>query len=135
MYFIKLFCSTFIVLLLIDISWVGLIAKNIYLENLSHLLNYSNGAFSPNGYAAILVYVLVVVGIICFVLPQANGNYLRALIWGAVFGLVIYGIYNFTNFATLTGWPLNLSFIDLAWGIILCAVVSVFATFMQKMLS
>ena len=43
------------------------------------------------------------------------------------FGLVTYATYDLTNLATLTGWPLGLTLVDLAWGTVLSAGVSTIA--------
>ena len=41
-----------------------------------------------------------------------------------LFGLVAYGTYDLTNLATIKGWSLKVTIIDLFWGGILTAVVS-----------
>ena len=48
-----------------------------------------------------------------------------AAAFGALFGLVVYGVYDFTNYSTLRQWPLVLALADTAWGtpgIARCAV-------------
>jgi uncharacterized membrane protein len=87
---------------------------------------------APNWPAAMIVYCAIAIGIMCFVLPKANGNYMLALVWGALFGAVTYGIYDFTNFSVLANWPLKITLIDFIWGMVLCSLTSCFATFMQK---
>ena len=44
-----------------------------------------------------------------------------AAAYGAALGLVIYGVYDFTNFSTLRQWPLLLTFADVAWGTVATA--------------
>lgn len=79
-----------------------------------------------------MVYLFIAIGILYFVLPKANGNYLTALIAGAIFGAVTYGIYDFTNHAILANWPLKMTIIDFIWGITLCSLSSMIVTFVQK---
>ena len=43
---------------------------------------------------------------------------------GALSGFIIYGVYNFTNHATLTHYTLRLSVIDTLWGSFALGVVS-----------
>ena len=43
---------------------------------------------------------------------------------GALFGLVAYGTYDLTNLATIKGWSLKVTIIDLLWGGILTGTVS-----------
>jgi len=40
----------------------------------------------------------------------------RALIGGAIFGLVTYATYDLTNLATIIDWILVITVVDLAWG-------------------
>jgi uncharacterized membrane protein len=131
----KLFISTLVYAFFLDMLWLGLIAKNIYASNIGPLMRTSGGAMAPNWPAAVIVYVFIAVGIMSFVLPKANGDYLTALAWGALFGAVTYGIYDFTNFSTLANWPLKITLIDFVWGCVLCGMTSSFAAFIQKWLN
>ena len=47
-----------------------------------------------------------------------------AILLGALFGFFTYATYDLTNLATLKGWPIQIVFIDIAWGAILTAIVS-----------
>jgi uncharacterized membrane protein len=46
--------------------------------------------------------------------------------------LIAYATYDLTNFATLKGFPLNIVFIDLAWGAVLTAIVSLAGFYIVK---
>jgi uncharacterized membrane protein len=131
----KLFFSTMIVFFLIDMMWLGFIAKNTYSEHIGSLLRKSGDMMTPNWYAAVIVYAILALGVMLFVLTRTNGNYLQAIIWGALFGFVIYGVYDFTNYSILANWSLKITLIDLVWGTFLCSTVSVIATYIQKLLS
>jgi uncharacterized membrane protein len=76
---------------------------------------------------AIAFYLLFVVGLVFFVIAPAltKGSWVHALLAGALFGLIAYATYDLTNLATLTDWPLLLTLVDLAWGAVLAASVSV----------
>jgi len=41
---------------------------------------------------------------------------LKVAMTGALLGLFAYGTYDLTNLATLKGWPVFLSILDMAWG-------------------
>ena len=58
------------------------------------------------------------------VIPRAPTVPLAAA-YGALFGLVVYGVYDFTNYATLRQWPLVLAFADVAWGVVASAICAV----------
>ena len=123
---ITLFIITLIFTILLDMVWL-FCAKSLYIQNIGDLFHKVNGVLSPNLTAGFIVYLLLVAGIIFFVVPKAHGNYLLALGFGMFFGGIIYGVYDFTNFATLANWPLQITIIDTLWGMVLCGLSSVFS--------
>lgn len=127
-----LFLCTIITILALDMLWLGVLAKNLYAVNIGELLRKSDGLMAPIWWAAAVVYVCIALGIIFFVLPKANGDYTQALIWGAAFGLITYGIYDFTNYSILANWPWQITLIDLIWGMVLCGLSSFIAVFVQN---
>lgn len=135
MQFLKLFLSTLIYVFFIDMLWLGVIAKNIYAQEIGSLLRMSGDSMAPNWPAAVVVYVAITLGILFFVLPKANGSYLQALGWGVLFGAITYGIYDFTNYSVLSAWSLKITLIDFVWGMVLCGLSSFFAAFMRNWFS
>lgn len=105
-----------VALAVLDAMWLGVLARDLYRDKLGPLL-----LDQPRWGAALLFYLLHTVGIVVFPLALAQG-WLGALLYGALFGLVVYGAYDFTNLATLRGWPASLTVIDLAWGTAVTAV-------------
>ncbi len=120
--FIKLFLVAFLVFLLIDLVWLGLIAKKFYRKHLGFLMSDD-----VNWTAAIIFYLVFVAGIVLFVVSPALGadSLSHAVIYGALFGFVTYSTYDLTNLATLKNWPLIITIIDLIWGTFLATSVSV----------
>jgi len=59
----------------------------------------TNGSMSPNIPSSLLVWMLIVLGLILFVLPKIpkTGSGFEGVLWGALFGLVVYGVYDLTN--------------------------------------
>jgi uncharacterized membrane protein len=100
-------------LLLLDLLWLGLIAKPLYQQGLAHLM-----ADQPNIAVAAAFYLLFPVGLMLFaVVPQAaDPDWTKALGLAAAFGFFCYATYDLSNLATLRQWPLRLSLIDMAWG-------------------
>ena len=119
--FFKLYGVSFIIFFAIDLLWLGIIAKNLYQNQIGHLLKTD-----VNWIAAIVFYLLFIGGLVIFVLMPAvaEGNVWKALYMGALFGLLTYATYDLTNLATLKDWPLSITFIDLAWGTFLGASTS-----------
>ncbi len=73
-----------------------------------------------------MVYLLIPAGIVLFVRPLlgANATAWQAFGWGAVYGLVLYGVYDLTNLAVLDKWSMRMTLADIAWGCVLCGSVS-----------
>lgn len=129
---ITLFLVTIIAVFTMDMIWLGVIAKNLYAENIGILLRKSGEAMTPIWWSAVIVYLCIALGILFFVLPKAQGDYFLAFSGGVILGMVTYGIYDFTNYSILANWPLKITLIDFSWGIVLCGFSSLFATFIQN---
>lgn len=123
---------TTVVFFAIDLVWLGVVAKNLYDRLLGNFL-----ADKVNWTAAIVFYLLFIVGIFIFaILPAVEkGSIWRALILGGLFGFFTYATYDLTNLATLKDWPLRIVFIDITWGVILTSMVSAAGYTIMKWLS
>ncbi|MDA3891509.1 MAG: DUF2177 family protein [Salinivirgaceae bacterium] len=112
---------TFIVFLMIDMLWLGVVAKNLYQKYLGGFLSET-----VNWTAAFVFYLIYIVGISIFAIyPAVNKDSAQnAIIMGALFGIFTYATYDLINLATLKGWPLPIVFIDIVWGAVLSAIVS-----------
>ena len=116
-----LYVLTLAVFFLIDLVWLGVVAKGFYRRHIG-------GFLSPKVQwgAAILFYLLFIAGLLVFAVGPAllRGEPLHALLHGALLGLVCYATYDLTNQATLKDWPLVVTVVDLAWGTVLGGLVS-----------
>lgn len=126
------FLLTTLVFLIIDMAWLGLIAKNMYQKYLGSFLTDK-----VNWSAAFIFYLVYVVGVSIFAIyPSVNKNSaFSAALLGGLFGFFAYATYDLTNLATLKGWPLPIVFIDIAWGVVLTAVVSVSGFYIAKFIN
>ncbi len=112
-----------IAMLVMDYIWLTFIAKPLYMQDLGKFFDIQNGSMQVNYFAAAIVYLGLLSGIFLFVLPRAD-SLVDAFVYGALFGLIIYGVYDFTNLATIKAWPLKISIIDMLWGGALCSATS-----------
>ena len=119
--FFKLYAIALPVFIAIDMVWLGLVAKNFYRNQIGFLMKTD-----INWAAAIVFYLLFVVGLVVFVIAPAieKNSWVHALLFGALFGLITYATYDLSNLATLKDWPLLVTVVDLAWGATLAASVS-----------
>ena len=123
---------TMLVFFAVDLLWLGVIAKNFYGRYLSDFLSDQ-----VNWTAAIVFYLLFIVGIFLFVILPAydKQSFAHALIYGALFGFFTYATYDLTNLATLKNWPLNVVIVDILWGMVLTATVSVSGYYITQWLN
>ncbi len=100
--------------LVIDMIWIGLIARNFYRNRLGHLL-----AASPNLTAAVIFYLMFVAGLVFFAVRPGviKNNLTEGLLKSALFGLMTYGTYDLTSLALIENWPLSVTLVDMVWGV------------------
>ena len=120
--FLKLLLIALPVYFVIDILWLGLIARGFYRDQLGDLLRPET-----NWTAAIVFYLIFLVGLVVFVIQPAvdAGSWSEALWRGALFGFVAYATYDLTNLAVVRDWPLTMTIVDIAWGAVLAASGSI----------
>ena len=124
--FIKLMLILAPVVLVVDLLWLGVVMKDFYGQEIGPLLLRNDNGLAPRWGAAIVVYLLIPAGLIFFVLPQltAQSSAGSAILRGALFGFVMYGIYDFTNLSVLEKWTLRITIVDMAWGTVLCGGIA-----------
>lgn len=126
---LKLYLITLLVFLGIDSLWLGFVAPKFYQAQIGYIMTKS-----PNLLAAGLFYLLFIVGMVIFVVePGVREQTLaQAVLRGALFGLVTYATYDLTNLATLEGWPILVTVVDLIWGTTLSAAVTLVSVWAGK---
>ncbi len=131
MTFFKLYLIALPVFFIIDMIWLGLIAKGFYGKHLGFLMRPR-----PNWTAAIVFYLIFIAGILIFVVmpAKADGSAIKAVWLGLAFGLVTYATYDLTNLATIKQWPLVVTVVDLIWGMVLSASVGFLTYVISKAL-
>ena len=119
--FILLWLLTVPIFFLIDLVWLGFVARDFYRGQIGSLM-----ADPIVWWAAILFYLLSIAGIIFFaVMPAIDArSWTKALTLGAAFGFFTYMTYDLTNVSTIQGWSVRLAVVDIAWGTVLSATVA-----------
>jgi uncharacterized membrane protein len=120
-----------VVFMIIDLIWLGFIAKNLYAKYLGYLMTDK-----VNWIAAVIFYLIFIGGICYFVLYPSllDQNITNLVIRAALFGFITYATYDLTNLATIKDWPIQITIIDLIWGTSLSTSVSVISYFIIKLL-
>jgi uncharacterized membrane protein len=88
-----------------------------------HFRNINNGDMNPDSLqkiilGAIISYLLLALGLYVLVIKQNN-----SILYGCLYGLVVYGVYNYTNLSTITKYDYEVAIKDTLWGTILCGLM------------
>jgi uncharacterized membrane protein len=128
---LKLYFITLLIFLSIDAFWLVFVTPKFYQSRIGHLM-----AETPNLLAAGVFYLLFIGALVYFVVEPAwrLGAIRVAFGRGALFGLVTYATYDLTNLATLQDWPLSVTVVDMAWGIILTATTAAVSIWLAQKL-
>lgn len=112
---------TFVIFVVIDFIWLSNAARLIYRPQIGPLL-----LEKPVIPAAVAFYLLYGIGLALLVVRPAvdTGSVINALWMGALFGLVAYGTYDLTNAATLKGWSVKVTVVDMFWGSLLTGLAT-----------
>lgn len=117
--FLLLFVVAFAVFIVVDLVWLVVIARKLYKKHLGYIMSDK-----VRWGAALIFYVIFIAGLVFFAIMPASSA-LMALLYGGLLGFLGYATYDLTNLATLKGWPVTVTIIDLIWGTSLGAIVSV----------
>jgi uncharacterized membrane protein len=130
--FLKLYAIALPVFFALDMIWLGLLARDFYKNQIGFLMKPD-----VNWTAAIIFYLLFLAGLVLFVIEPAftKKEWTRALWTGAFFGMITYATYDLTNLATLKDWPLKMVIVDMIWGTVLAAGVSLVTYFVAVKLN
>lgn len=110
--YLAAYAAIAIVMVALDLLWLGVIAKSIYQQGIGHLMTER-----PKIAVAVFFYLLYAGGLLLIaVVPNAAAGFGKTVLTAALFGFVAYATYDLTNLATLKDWPIGVSLLDMAWG-------------------
>jgi uncharacterized membrane protein len=113
---IVLYLATLIVMVPIDLVFLGLVAKGFFTSEVGDML----GEIRP--LPAVLFYLLYVVGILVFVSGGREATFQSGLLYGALFGLFCYATFELTSLSILKHWTWRVAAVDVGWGSLMTAV-------------
>lgn len=119
--FLSAYLASLVLMVVIDLVWLGVVARGFYAAQLGDLLRPQPGLV-----AAVAFYAVYAFGLVHFAVQPGlrGGGWIVALGHGAALGFVAYATYDLSNLATLKGWPVALVVVDIAWGTALSATVA-----------
>jgi len=103
-----------LVLLILDFLWIYLFMGARYKILVG---NIQGTEMKLNVFYGIVAYTLMLIGLHKFVLPLIKtGSIQECLSTAFVFGIILYGVYDFTAGSIFKKWDINLALIDILWG-------------------
>ncbi len=138
---IKDFIPFFIVLglfLIIDIPVITWLNAPMYKKQFKRINKGESKSGIHVWVSAAIAYFLLAFGLYLFIVKPEMSNfkpdYLVIFLKGLAMGLIIYGVYNGTNKATINEWGTYESLIDTIWGTLLNGVLAIGSVYISKLL-
>lgn len=131
--FFIVYAVALVTMFIIDIIWIGGVAKPFYQKHLGYLF-----AEKFKVIPIVLFYLIYLFGLMVFVVSPALAGSLplgRAVLMAALLGLVAYSTYDLTNHGLVRDWPWIVTVVDMAWGTFLTALVAAIAISVGRLLS
>jgi uncharacterized membrane protein len=125
MHVIGLYVATLVAFLLIDLVWLRAVALPLFERHIGAIMRDK-----PDMAVAAGFYAVYVAGIVYFAAAPALGDPMAAFRDGVILGLMAYGTYEATNFATLKGWHWTMAVSDTLWGAFLSGLSAALAVWL-----
>lgn len=133
MSYLSIIFLTMIVLLLIDLPVILYFNRSLYQKMFNTINQGQPNSPSKTYLPGLMVYLLLAIGLYYVVImplrymPEER-RLSYAVTSGMILGFVIYGVYDFTNMATISAFDVKTGLIDIVWGTILCGLVAFLIT-------
>jgi len=115
----------------IDLIWLQQLSQGIYQKVIKKINNTEESFLRIEGTVA---WIVMALGILYYVMPKITPESSQQEIFteGMYLGLLVYGVYNTTNYAFIKEWTLQISITDTIWGGIYFGLVSVIFNYLKN---
>ena len=138
---IKVYILILVLFLVIDLPVILWLNKDMYSNMFNKINGNAVGSATNMIIGGITAYMLLALAIYYFVVMPAvetskdnNFDYYNIILKGCIMGLIIYGIYDGTNLATINNFGMKEAIIDMIWGTFLSGLISVLAVKISTLL-
>lgn len=134
--FVKILLAAVVIFVSLDLLWLGLIAKNLYQEQLGYIARQKNGQISFVLSVGLLTQAIIALGLAVLVSMalQISPSLTTAILTGAFTGFVIYATYDLTSLSFIKDWPLLVTIIDIAWGTLQGSLAGIYLFYLWQWL-
>lgn len=109
----------------VDVIYI-MLAHRSYFDVVKKIQNIETRMDMSRYIVATLAYITMAFGWVMLVAPHIeqvddassknNGRLIKALMYGASYGFVLYGVFNFTNYVMFQNYSKRIMVQDLVWG-------------------
>jgi uncharacterized membrane protein len=131
--FFLVYLVSIIAMVVIDLIWIGGVAKPFYQKHLGYLF-----AEKFKIVPIVLFYLIYIFGLMVFVVSPALSGTVplgRSVMMAALLGLVAYATYDLTSHGLIKDWPWIVTVVDMVWGTFLTALIAAIAISVGRLIS
>lgn len=115
----------FVLLMLVDIPMVRYLYQTTYAGMFTKINSGTNTSTTRLYTAGIIVYLLMAIGLYVFVISASvDMSFIHTILKGALLGVILFGVYDMTNVATIPAFGIKEAMIDTLWGGMLFGIVT-----------
>ena len=138
---IKNYLIILILFLLVDLPMLLLVNTDMYMAQFQRINNGPMNIGENTLIGALISYILLATGLYFLIIKFPFSEEINNMniicpktnaIRGAIYGLIMYGMYNYTNLATINEYGSYEALVDTIWGSALCASVAYLYTVISK---
>jgi uncharacterized membrane protein len=134
--YIIVFIVSIILLGIADAIWIFGVSSRFSRKDNMEIIDSKHHTSISQILSGLSVYVLISIGIMVFVLPKVlEGEFILSFFYGGLLGVIIYGIYEGTNYFVLDRYSKFLAVLDIGWGGASIAIVSFVSKYLLDKLS
>lgn len=129
LYFFICLIIVFVIYLIFDITMITLYVGKQFSKIVSNI--QGGRKMIIRLVPAILCFLLISFGIVYFVLDKIREDHIikDSFKYGGVFGAIVYGVFDLTNYSMFTDYSLKIVMIDVIWGTLLGSIVSILSKY------
>jgi len=127
--FLLVWLVSFILLAFFDLIWFTVSLEPVY----KPLFKDIQKKFITRAWSVVVVWVLIGLFIAIELCWNVRKTPFDPRVLGFIYGFIIYGVYNFTNYSTIYKYNIKVVFIDSIWGSLNVGVSFILATMFLKL--
>ena len=124
--FIITLIASFLLFISLDLLWFKLVSYKYVYQ--SQFKSINKEEFPLRIWSGLIVWFLMAITVSTY-LSNVDTTHLNIFLYGMLIGFLIYGIYNFTNYATIKKYTIKTTLIDTLWGTILFGIVTLICSY------